>query len=178
MAKSPTSKKQIKRLAYRMAEAQVVENLFNYYLTWWTKQEIHNLVKQGSLVIIPLENHSLQVSHFRISPYKKIWQVSSSRSSVTLDFNEKLSALFYCLYEHKKMYRSSAELLLQDNLLGKLENDEQFYKHKYTIAQKKQDGFKQELWEARLSSTTPHVNLAREQLQKMIKRAKYIKIWD
>ena len=76
------------------------------------------------------------------------------------------------------MYQSSAELLLQDTLLGKLESDEQFYRHKYTIALKKQDSFKQDLWQARLSYTTPHVNLAREHLQKMIKRAKYIKIWD
>lgn len=178
MAKSRTTKKQIKRLAYRMAEAEVVENLLNYYLTWWTKQEIQNLVKQGDLVIIPLANNGLQVAQFSIVPEHKIWKVISTRSSEQLCFNEKLSALFYCLFEHKQMYRSSAELLLQDRLLGKLENDEQFYRHKYTIALKKQDTFKQELWEARLSSTTPHVNLAREQLQKMIKRAKYIKIWD
>jgi hypothetical protein len=178
MAKSRTSKKRIKHLAYRMAEAQVVENLLNYYLTWWTKQEIQNLVKQGDLVILPLENDGLQVAHFKILPDHKIWKVVNAKSSRELCFNEKLCALFYCLYEHKKMYRSSAELLLQDTLLGKLENDEQFYRHKYTIALKKQDRFKQDLWEARLSYTTPHVNLAREQLQKMIKRAKYIKIWD
>lgn len=178
MAKSRTSKKQIKRQAYEMAQAQVVENLLNYYLTWWTKQEIQNLVHQGNLIIIPLENEGLQVAHFSIVPDNKIWRVSSSRSSQQLCFNEKLSALFYCLYEHKKMYQSSTELLLQDRLLGKLENDEQFYRHKYTIALKKHDTFKQELWEARLSSTTPYVNMVREQLQKMIKRAKYIKIWD
>lgn len=178
MAKSRTTKKRIKRMAYKMAEAQVVENLLNYYLTWWTKQEIQNLVQQGSLIIIPLENDGLQVAHFTIMPNNKTWIVKNSRSSRLLHFNEKLCALFYCLYEHKKMYQSSAELLLQDTLLGKLESDEQFYRHKYTIALKKQDSFKQDLWQARLSYTTPHVNLAREHLQKMIKRAKYIKIWD
>lgn len=178
MAKSRTTKKQIKHMAYRMAEAEVVENLLNYYLTWWTKQEIQNLVQQGNLIIIPLENNGLQVAHFTILANNKSWTVKNSRSTTQFTFTEKLCALFYCLYEHKKMYKSSSELFLQDRLLSKLENDELFYRHKYTIALKKQDSFKQDLWAARLSSTTPCVNLAREQLQKMIKRAKYIKIWD
>jgi hypothetical protein len=178
MAKSRTSKKQIKRRAYEMAQAQVVENLLTYYLDWWSKQEIHNLVKQNNLVILPLENNGIQISHHSITAHNSSWRVRSNRHDRILMFTEKLSAIFYCLFEHKKLYQRSAEIYYQDRLLGKLENDEQLYRHKYIMAQRKQDQFDQDLWEARLSDTVPRLNLAREQLQKMIKRAKYIKIWD
>lgn len=161
-----------------MAQAQVVENLFNFYLTWWTKQEINTLVNQGNLVILPLENQGLQIAHYQISPARNRWLVKNLRSEKSYLFTEKLSAVFYCLYEHKRRYNQSAELLYQDDLLGKLENDEHIYRHKYIMARKKQDHFAQDLWQARLSETVPRLNFAKDQLQKMIKQAKYIKIWD
>jgi hypothetical protein len=178
MAKSRTSKKQIKRLAYEMAQAQVVENLFNFYLTWWSKQEIHSLVKNNSLVILPLDNNGLQIAYYTVFQRNNSWHVTSARNDKQFIFTDRMSAIFYCLFEYKKLYNRSAEILYQDNQLRKLENDEKFYRHKYSMALNKHDQFKQDLWESRLSEAVPKLNLARDQLQKMIKRAKYIKIWD
>jgi hypothetical protein len=178
MAKSRTSKKQVKRMAYEMAEIQVAETLVNCYLTWWTKQEIQSLIKNGDLFILPLPNQGLQIAHFTITPANQLHEVQSGRSDKKLIFSDRLNALFYCLFECKKQFVYSAELLNQDELCRKLENDEKTYRHKYIMASSKKDYFQQDLCNARLSDTMPRLNFAREQLQKMIKRAKYIKIWD
>lgn len=178
MVKLPTSKKHLKKLAYKLAEQEVVENLLHSYLNWWTKQEIQNIVRNGNLVILPLPDQGIQIAHYFITRTNNAWKIASSRSNKTFTFTDKLGAIFYCLFEYKKLYVRSAELLNQSTLLSKLENDEKIYRHKYNMACSKRDGFGQDLWQARLSNTMPQLNLARDQLQKMIKQAKYIKIWD
>ena len=130
------------------------------------------------MFILPLPNNSLQIAHFTIKSVDRLYEVHSQRSEKIVIFSDRLNAFFYCLYEYKKFFVSSAELLNQDMLCRKLENDEKSYRHKYITACSKHDYFQQDLWNARLSDTIPRLNFAREQLQKMIKRAKYIKIWD
>ena len=179
MAASHTTKKRIKKLARKLAEQEIAEELMATYLNWWTKQEIHNLVSTGTLVMLPQgQGQSYIIGKNSLEKLDNYWLVTSTQSDVKLLFKEKMSAVFYCLYEHKRMYHASREIWQQDDILRKLDNDQSLYRHKYKIACEKQNSFAQDLWQARLSDVTPRFQDARERLQKMINRAKYIKIWD
>ncbi len=179
MAVSHSTKNRIKKLARKIAEKEIAEELMATYLNWWTKQEILHLMNKGTLVVLPAEQgQGYIIGRLRLHKANGCWSVTSDYRDKELVFADKMAAVFYCLYEHKHMFKSSHELWQQDAVLRKLDNDQKFYRHKYKIACEKSNGFAQDLWEARLSDVTPRLLNAQDQLQKMITRAKYIKIWD
>lgn len=179
MAESPITKNRFKKLARKLAEEQVVEELLSTYLNWWTRQEIHKLVSQGTLLLLPTERgQGYIIGHFTLQKQDTYWAALNRRNDKTLVFYDKLAGIFYCLFEHRQMYKKSMELWQYDSKLRKLDNDQRLYRHKYKIACEQKDGFAQDLWQARLSDVTPQLEYVQEQLQKMINWAKYIKIWD
>ena len=179
MAESRTAKKRIKKLAHKIAEEQVIDELLTTYLNWWTRQEIQNLVSKGTLLLLPAEHGTgYIIGQFTLKQQEGYWVAVNQSNDVTLTFYDKLASIFYCLFEYRKMYRKSAELWNCDSKLRKLDNDQKLYRHKYKIACEQKNSFAQDLWQARLSDVTPQLMHTQEQLQKMINWAKYIKIWD
>ena len=178
MAKSHITKKQAKKTARRLAEQQVAEEVVYAYVDWWATKEIQRLVNHGTLVIVPQGNTGYRIGHLVATKENSHWLVTNERDTEKQFFSNKFSAVFYCLFECKKMYRKSADLLMQDQIVSRLENDSLFLKHKYKIAQETKNSFALDLCVARLSDVTPRLKYAQEELQKMIISAKYIKIWD
>jgi hypothetical protein len=179
MAALPITKKQARRLSTKLAELSVAEELFTTYLAVWTRQEVQDLITQGNLVVlnIPAKN-GYRIGKFEVADIGGAWEVTNSGNDNRVTFGEKKSAVFYCLLEYKNMYNRSKELLFQDNEVYKLELDQKLYRHKYKQACQSKDSFGQDLCRARLSDINPRLGYAREQLEKLINSAKYIKIWD
>jgi hypothetical protein len=182
MAKSHTTKKhrnkKLIKKAQQLAEQQVAEELKFAYVDWWVKRELERLVANNVLIIHPEESKSYRIAYFKISQCGDTWQVVNERNQQTLVFSGKSSAVFYCLFEHKQYFDKSRELLTYDRSVQNLESNRKFLSHKYKQAQEKKDGFAQDLCEARLSDVVPRLDDAKEQLQKILNSAKYIKLWD
>jgi hypothetical protein len=182
MAKSHITKKhrnkKLIKQAQQLAEQQVAEELKFAYVDWWVKRELERLVANNVLIIHPEENKSYRIAYFKISQYGDVWHVTNERDRRTLVFSVKSSAVFYCLFEHKQYFDKSQELLIYDRSVQNLESNRKFLNHKYKQALEKKDEFAQDLCEARLSDVVPRLDNAKEQLQKILNSAKYIKLWD
>ena len=179
MAASHTVKKRAKKLAHKLAEEQVLHELFDHYLVHWSKQELGSLIKQNKLIVLPLDNpKGYQIGRFQLWQQHKNWNVRDIINETTFVFYDKQAAVFYCMFEMLQKYNRSREIKYQDNWVNKLDQDHEFFRHKYKIAQQSKNLFAQDLCEARLSDIKPRLEFAQEQLQKMITSAKYIKIWD
>lgn len=173
MAASHITKKQARRLA----ELKVAEELFTTVLAYWTKQEVQSLVRSGTLVVLRIPN-GYRIGQFRMTAMNEMWHVTNEFNDLNYEFANKSAAVFFCLLECKLQYRRSKELLYQDAEVNRLEKDQRILNHKYKKACISKDTFGQDLYQARLSDTNPKLAFAREQLEKLIKSAKYIKIWD
>ena len=179
MAESHISKKQRKQKAYRLAQQQVAEEVVSAYLSWWAGQEVQRLINKGTLLVIPTDSGTgYRIGHFKTTKEGEWWKVTNERSSREMMFSGKFPAVFYCLFECKKLYKKSQELLNQDNIVRQLDNDSRLYRHKYKRACELKNSFAQDLWLARSSDVNPRLTTAQEELQKLINSAKYIKIWD
>lgn len=179
MAVSHTTKKQRKKAAWQMATEQVAEEVVTAYLSWWTKQEIQRLISNGALVVYPAANgkgHYVCNSH--VWKDGGWWRVQKNNSDTILTFFDRQAAIFYCLFDHKKMFQKSLDILQHDYTVRKLEQDQQIYKYKYKQAQETNNWFARDLWNARLSDVNPRLEQAEEQLRKLVNSAKYIKLWD
>jgi hypothetical protein len=179
MVASHISKKQRKQKAYKLAEQQVAEELVAAYLSWWAGQEVQRLINKGTMLVLPAEKGTgYRIGYFTATKEGEWWRVVNERSSVELQFSSKFPAIFYCLFECKRLYKKSQELLYQDNMVRQLDNDSRLFRHKYKRACELKNSFAQDLWLARSSDVNPRLTAAQEELQKLINSAKYIKIWD
>ena len=179
MAASHTAKKRAKKLAHSIAEEQVLHELLDHYLVHWSKQELGNLIKQNKLIVLSLDNpKGYQIGRFRIWQDNKIWNIRDIINEKDFVFYDKQAGVFYCMFEMLQQYNQSRELKTQASWVKKLDQDHEFFRHKYKIAQQSKNSFALDLCEARLSDIKPRLEFAQEQLQKMITSAKYIKIWD
>jgi len=182
MAKSRTSKKRnpkILKKATQLAGIQVAEELTVAYVDWWMQQEIKRLISSNTLVILPAPGgDTYQISTSTITKRKECWEVTSSRNDKIKIFSSRESAVFYCLFDYKKLYVRAQEISIYDSHVLNLETDRRFLKHKYMQAREKGQGFEMDLYEARLSDVVPKLEHAKDYLQKLLNSAKYIKLWD
>ena len=179
MVASHTVKKQRKQKAYQLAEQQVAEELMSVYLSWWSKQQIKTLVNTGQLIMLPLpSSNGYRINQFEVYPESGYWTTVNTNGDRKVIFSSKISAVMYCLLEYKKLYNRSMELETHDQMVRKLDQDYQMYRHKYKSASAVHNGFAQDLYNARLSEVGPRLTAAQEYLDKLINSAKYIKIWD
>lgn len=180
MAASPTKKKQVKKLARNLAEKQVVADIMYTYLNWWTRQEIDRLVTSGELLLIPAEHGGYYVGKYLITQTTHSgWEVCDAWGDHIGYFSGCQIAVFYSMFEQKNWFKKATDLKRQDREFLKLDNDVKFYHHKYKQARATGSGFDVDLWEARLSDSTPRLDHAREELQKLVTSAKYTnKVWE
>lgn len=173
MAASRITKKQARQLA----EIKVAEELFTTVLAYWTRQEVQSLVRNGTLLVLRIPN-GYRIGSFRMTARNEMWYVTNEFNDLNYEFANKSAAVFFCLFEYKRYFQRSKELLHQDAEVNRLEKDQRILNHKYKKACTSKDTFGQDLYQARLSDINPKLAFAREQLEKLIKSAKYIKIWD
>ena len=178
MAASHIIKKQAKRQARKIAEQQVIDELLDYYLAHWGRHELSGMIKQGEIVLLPIGPNAYQIGRFRLLHTHRTWEVQDTFNDKTFIFINKHAAVFYCLFEIRKRYHASRQLLEQDSVVKTLDSQSELYRHKYKRACEVQNSFAQDLFLARLSDVAPRLTIAKEQLEKMILSAKYIKIWD
>jgi len=178
MGTSRTKKRQIKKLAESMAVEKVMDDLMGAYVDIWAHKELDNLIKSGFLVFMPISN-GYQIGKYSIVKVSSgRWQVLNQWHETMAELFNNQSAVFYAIFEQQKQYSKSQELLLQDRIVGNLLSDYELYRHKYKRACSTQDAFGCDLCMARLSDLTPKLAHASDQLKKLVKLAKYNKVWE
>jgi hypothetical protein len=186
MGTSHTSKKRRKKptknlveLANTQAATETIAQLLARLLDKWTKSELSRLVANNRLVCIDLSKNLYRIGNHTLQKHKdQSWSVRGIDGQFVHSFISKHAAVFYCLYESKRMYHKSREFLNMDAELDRMSKQVTEYVTYLKLAIEHKDTFKQDLYIARLSYAAPKLELLETNLQKSIISAKYSKVWE
>jgi hypothetical protein len=165
MAKSPTVKKLDKQ----------TDRIVDYGLqrvTEWTKKELEELQKTSETpIIIPLQNGNYIVATNIVEKINNsCWKVND------LEFTDKRSAIFYCALNHVKLQKQAAELFAVDQKVGRYDFDKVVFRSKLDKAHALGDQFRIDLFSSRFEEAKAHLAVAKQELEKIISKAKYQKL--
>lgn len=180
MAVSHTKRKsQNKKRAAVRAQIETAADLVSGYVKHWTRQEADRLLKTESTPLIVPTKTGWKIGRYEIvTQTQGYWTVFDSNKEHPLDFAEKRSAILYCISHQTRRYSLAQDVLLKDQHYAKLNTDYIYYEHCIRRASKRGDMFAVDALRARSDDTKHKLETARNDLQKTLNQAKYIKIWD
>lgn len=149
------------------------------YISAWTQREFAALAKNKKMPLCwPLESGGYVIGKNRVLPYNGYWQLQNHNHEPVHVFESKQSAIFYCLCEHIKSTHLADNIRVADNKSLRLKNDVAHYSASLERAIQRKNSFDIDVWSARLDDAKLRLKMAQEQLQKAIKSAKALKVWD
>jgi hypothetical protein len=180
MAGSRTKRKYPnKNKAVIKSQLETAADLVSGYIKHWTRQEADRLLKTENTPLIVPTKTGWKVGRYEIITQSQgYWTVVDSNKENPLDFAEKRSAILYCISHQTRRYSLAHDVLLKDQQYAKLYTDHIYYEHCIRRALKRNDMFTVDALRARSDDTKHKLELAKNDLQKTLNQAKYIKIWD
>jgi hypothetical protein len=144
----------------------------------WARSEL-NYIRYvlDKPILIPINNKLWIIGNYAIQ------HIDTHKYKVTRDkeivhtFYSKQAAVFYTALTKIKQYRLADGLLYADIKVARLYDECEFYSKKINSPGKK-DSFKLDLWLSRYNNVRMKLSPARNDLEKRITSAKYIKIWE
>lgn len=174
MAKPRTKRKLSKSDLQEVVQKTEAASLF---IGVWTKQETTRLLKSEP-IIIPT-SWGFRIGKFSVKQSKLYWVVTNDWGEHINSFTSKKSAVYWCILQSSGRLNQSQTLLEQDFRLGKYSQDQIIYLHHKQRAASKGDYFTVDVCNARLAANESLLGDAKEQLEKTLTSAKYLKgIWD
>lgn len=174
MAKSHTKRKPTKPQVKEIIEATEAASL---YVGIWAKNETERLLKKEP-IIIPTK-WGYQVGKHTVKQINQGWDVFDCWGTFVNTFSSKKSAVYWCLLEQVGRILQSQKLLVQDTRLSKYTEDYSHYRHSKQKALQRNDFFAVDLCNARLAKTQSQLEDAKNDLEKTLNSAKYLKgIWE
>ena len=171
--------KQLYERAQQQATIETAASVLALFLEHWSKVELEKLVAQQQFVCVDVRRNIYKVGRYDLHKIADTaWSVRNFGGKVIHEFCNKQAAVFFCLYDSRNHLQKSRELLNQDLEFGKAKAEVDFYSEQLHQAMQKKDGFKQDLYLARLSWVRPRMELCETNLQKTITAAKYSKVWE
>ena len=162
-------KKEIGKLIVDLAIAKV---------NHWAKSELNYIrFALDQPVVIPISNTLWVIGGFYIKhlgPHQ--YKVSQDSTLVHIFYN-KQAAVLYAALTKAHYFKTADSILAADREVAKLSDELEFYSKKLTSKSKK-DPFKRQLWYTKYNDLKLKYIPAKEELEKRISSAKYIKIWD
>ena len=145
----------------------------------WATKEFNALRHTARFpVCVPLSEKCLAVGNFEVyCKAQRCWAVSYDKKLIH-NFYSKQAAIFYAVFTSLKYYKVADNILLIDMDVAKRSEELLFYNNKIKTVTKKTDPFKYQLWHNRHSDVKAKYHRAKQELEKTLNSAKYMKIWD
>lgn len=144
----------------------------------WAKKELNYIrYALNQPVVVPINGNQWVIGNYIIN------NLGTHRYKVIKDnnlvhiFYSKPAAVLYAALTKMHYYKTADGLLTSDITVARLHDELEFYTEKLT-AKGKKDPFKAQLWYSRYNDFKLKFKPAREELEKRIATAKYIKIWE
>jgi hypothetical protein len=174
MAKSRTKRKLNRpevREVIEMAEAASV------YIGMWERTETQKILAREP-VIVPT-SWGFRVGKFSVKGNNGGWDVYDVWNQFIKSFTSKKSAIYWALLTITGRYVQSQKLYEQDTMLSKYTQDQTNYSHMKQRSLSKKDYFMVDICNARLAKNESVLEYARNELEKTLNSAKYLKgIWE
>ena len=177
MAKSRTRKSNKKLAKPQLKEVIQATEAASIYIGVWTKKETRRIL-QTEPVIVPV-NSGYMVGKHTVKSVDGSWHVYNVWHEFMHSFSNKKSAIYWCLLQTLGKLNHSKTLLDQDHWYTKCEQDRLHYIRSRRRAVAQKDFFKVDIWDARLSKNQNVLEIAKNDLEKTLSSAKYLKgIWE
>jgi hypothetical protein len=172
MAASLTKKESI-------AKARYAVEVTARALSEWTEQQVQRIsINEHTPYIWPLGKTGYAIGYRRVLSNGGYWHLQDAYHERLHVFDQKLSAIFYCLLEQKGYFKLSETIKRWDSEVLRLKNDIVHYQSSVNRAIRNKRSDSAAIWEARLFDARLHLRTANDQLQKSLTSAKYIKYWE
>lgn len=181
MARLSTSRKRKRKTSTNIREINLIEQVTDVaaqYVKEWASDRARTLLSRDSSPLIIPTNNGFYVGRYLVITKKGIWIVYRNKVDFVDSFYHKKSAMAYAVCEHLGQYQKSREIANMDHAVSKLELDLRNYLHRRQKASKSQDITKILILEARITETKLLLDSRKNQLEKILNSAKYMKIWD
>lgn len=152
-------------------EFNLVINYATDYVNQWIQQEIKNICNKG-LVFFEKDKNHFKINEIAIYKTHDLWSVERD-NKVIHDFISKSAAIFYCLLWYScKLEMANTLLNLDRTLVNRVVDCELILARMKNYGD---DKVKKEIALARYHENVEHINILRQQLEKNLTLAKYIK---
>lgn len=182
MAVSRTKRKsqhKNKNRAVIRSQLETAAELVTGYVKEWTRQEADRLLKTENTPLIVPTKTGWKIGRFEIvSKPQGYWTVLDHNKENPHDFSEKRSAILYSISIQTRRFNLARDIVIKDGYYAKLNTDHIYYEHCIRRAVKRGDMFTADSLRARSDDTKHKLEVAKNDLQKTLNQAKYIKIWD
>jgi hypothetical protein len=147
------------------------------YIGVWTKLETQRLLKSEPIIV--QTNWGFRVGKYSVKNVGNSWHAFNEWGEFVNPFSNKKSAIYWSLLQAMGRLTHSKKLLEQDRWFDKCEQDRLHYTHKRRRAIQQKDFFKVDVCDARLSKNQSLLETAKDDLEKTLNSAKYLKgIWE
>jgi hypothetical protein len=181
MAVSRTRKKfpNKKKAPVTSQQMEKATDIVSGYVKHWAKEEANRLLKTENTPIIVPTKTGYKVGKFTLTRQPAdYWIVTDINNEHPIAFAEKRAAVLYCINYQLRKFTTAQDILLKDQSFAKLNTDYMYYEHCIRQAVKRGDMFAVDVLKARSIDTKSKLEYARNELEKSLNQAKYIKIWD
>lgn len=144
----------------------------------WTDTELRDIsFKKGKPQVVAISNTSFRVGKYTVRRLNDMeWEVNTGDK--LLGFTLKTSAIFYSLSIQLGKFELADSIQFNDSKLAERTMDFERYQKLIKLAQAQRDGWKSQLYFSRKKQAQSQYLIAKNQLHKTLRLAKYIKIWD
>lgn len=148
------------------------------YVNGWALQEFKNFIFKSKIPVCLKYHDKILVGFFEISQNSGLWKVHNLLDDQVQWFQQKQSAVFYCVCYVAGRRNLSDEIKRIDYDIMKLKSDLYFYQEHLTRSMSKSDSFRIDLYQIRIIDSRIRLKHHMNHLQKKIKHAKYLKVWS
>jgi hypothetical protein len=162
-----------------ISQAKQAVALTAKFLTAWTEHQVQSIaINERTPYIWPLGRDGYAIGTRRVLQVNGYWRVENISKELLYVFEEKTSAIFFCLCEQSGRHSLADSIASTDDVVRKLRNDVVHYEASVERAIKGKNSEKISIWSARLYDAKIHLKHASNELQKSLTSAKYIKYWE
>ena len=181
MAKYSTPKKSKNKTPITTEHYNAIEKTVNdavTYIDHWARKELLALASSDvdSPLCIPISKTDYLVGKFTVKQIKDLWTVTNVNNNTEIVFSSKAAAVIYSLCEHKEQHKLAKEILKYNTDIIKLSDDLLIYLHHKKSAKIKHDTWRIDHFYIMEHSARYKLQDARNQLEKILRLAKYFKI--
>jgi hypothetical protein len=181
MVKSYTRRKFVKKKATNKPPDQITQltNAATDYIKQWTRRELGKIQdNQETNICIPVKNgYKIGLYNLRVNA-NKTCEVYDRNEDLVHVFENKISAVLYTIYTIKKKYYQADQLLALDTEINKNYTDMLSLRRGLERARLEKDFVSMDIRQNRLEIAEKQLALARDQISKIHKEAKYLKVWE
>jgi hypothetical protein len=141
----------------------------------FTYKELYDILRNSKEPLIyELNKNEIAVGRYIIQRQQNFWAVMTHLADVDHVFQSKIVAIVYCIVLLKNNLNLARKIVDLDNRVLLNRSEMNLYKTK--LSEMTPDEFKQELYAAKYTNSKIKYTIAKEELEKTLNLAKYLKL--